>query len=243
MYTRTLQYLRIFVYIQIKHTHRVYIYIALSPLEELPNSPRSLLPLCTCQVRQHHWFKLGVGGGGLITFMTCCRTTLRRTNLYVGCRTVTFRVRFTLAECQTEHQTLPNSDMQIPAFSIFCELWIHGSRIALLCLESCRPFSSWHSRFFNPALDEFWRCSGETLDAAPPPLTHDESRNIAAEHIKDKFILHVDGATADNVKPDGVEIRKASVDHRCRNGEPYFVKEQFTSISVISVGATKEKPS
>lgn len=175
--------------------------------------------------------------------MTCCRTTLRRTNLYVGCRTVTFRVRFTLAECQTEHQTLPNSDMQIPAFSIFCELWIHGSRIALLCLESCRPFSSWHSRCFNPALDEFWRCSGETLDAAPPPLTHDESRNIAAEHIKDKFILHVDGATADNVKPDGVEIRKASVDHRCRNGEPYFVKEQFTSISVISVGATKEKPS
>lgn len=76
-----------------------------------------------------------------------------------------------------------------------------------------------------------------------PPPTHDEWRNIAAEHIKDKFILHVDGATAYNVKPDGVEIRKDSVDHRCRNGEPYFVKEQFTSISVISVGATKEKPS
>ena len=144
---------------------------------------------------------------------------------------------------QTEHQTLLNSDMQIPAFSIFCELWIHGSRIALLCLESCRAFSSWHSHCFNPALDEFWRCSGETLDAAPPPLTQDEWRNIAAEHIKDKFILHVDGATAYNVKPDGVEIRKDSVDHRCRNGEPYFVKEQFTSISVISVGATKEKPS
>lgn len=36
------------------YTSCIYIYIALSPLEELPNSPRSLLPLCTCQVRQHH---------------------------------------------------------------------------------------------------------------------------------------------------------------------------------------------
>lgn len=127
--------------------------------------------------------------------------------------------------------------MQIPAFSIFCELWIHGSRIALLCLESCRAFSSWHSRCFNPALDEFWRCSGETLDAAPP---QDEWRNIAAEHIKDKFNLHVDGATADNVKPDGVEIRKDSVDHRCRNGEPYFVKSSLQASPWSASGQPKK---
>ena len=97
MYKRTIQYLRIFVHIQIKHSHRIYIYIySFVPprgTTRLPPQSASALRLSGSPASL---FKLGVGGGGLITFMTCCRTTLRLTNLYVGCRTVTFRARFIL---------------------------------------------------------------------------------------------------------------------------------------------------
>ena len=165
-------------------TYRLYIhivtYIALSPLEELPDSPAVCFALHLHLSGSPAWlFKLGVGGGGLILIW------INNVHDMLSNHTETHKRLRGLQNRHLPCQTLLNSDMQNPAFSIFCELWIHGSRIALLCLESCRAFSSWHSRFLHPALDEFWRCSGETLDAAPPPPTQDEWRNIAAGHIKD----------------------------------------------------------
>ena len=115
---------------------------------------------------------------------------------------------------------------------LHCSAWDAAELLGLVIL--CRIAGY---RCLNLALDEFWRCSGETLDAAHATLTareagnpdavvakskllltQDEWRNIAADHI-------MDGATAYNVKPDGVEIRKDSVDHGCHNGGPYFVKK------------------
>ena len=65
--------------------------------------------------------------------------------------------------------------------------------------------------------------------AAPPPLTQDEWPNIAADHIKDKFILHVDGTAAYNVKPDGVEITKTLLTMDVAMAGRIVSKKQLTS--------------
>ena len=66
---------------------------------------------------------------------------------------------------------------------------------------------------------------GKKGRAAPPPLKSEEWAAIAKEHVKNKTILHVDGAVAYATKIDGLEIRRDTVDHGCRHGGPYYTKK------------------
>lgn len=61
--------------------------------------------------------------------------------------------------------------------------------------------------------------------AAPPPLKSKEWVAIAKNHVKNKTVLHVDGAQAYAKKVKGIEMRRDTVDHGCRHGGPYYAKK------------------
>ena len=103
------------------------------------------------------------GGGGIITFMFI-------TNFYVGCRPVTFHVRHIIQQssdrtsntsqfphaesCFCSNYLLGAMDLD---HGLHCSAWDAAELLALVIL--CR-FAGYRS--LNPALDELWRCSGET---------------------------------------------------------------------------------
>ena len=66
---------------------------------------------------------------------------------------------------------------------------------------------------------------GKKGKADPPPLKSEEWVAVAKGHVKDKTILHVDGAVAYASKVDRLEIRRDTVDHGCRHGVPYHTQK------------------
>ena len=60
------------------------------------------------------------------------------------------------------------------------------------------------------------------------------------KHVKDKAILHVDGAVAYATKVDGLEIRRDAVDHGCRHGGPCYQKTVHRGLTGQPPGKSKK---
>ena len=76
--------------------------------------------------------------------------------------------------------------------------------------------------------------------AVPPPYTRGEWQAFASKHVQDKFILHADGAPAYSRPPPGLEIRRDTVNHSCRNGGPFFSKKAVHKHLTGKAGRSKK---
>ena len=76
--------------------------------------------------------------------------------------------------------------------------------------------------------------------SVPPPYTQGEWQALAAKRVQDKFILHADGAPAYSRPPPGLEIRRDTVNHSCRNGGPFFSKKAVHKHLAGKAGRSKK---
>ncbi len=66
--------------------------------------------------------------------------------------------------------------------------------------------------------------------ACPPPLQSEEWAVVAKKHVRDKTILHTDGARA-YIRTPKNSIEHTAVNHSTRNGGPYFTKKTTVTVN------------